>query len=248
MHMYNICVYIYLYILYPRMHTRTHTHSHKHAQLCMTIATPFKALQHTAAHSNRLQHAATRCNTLQHAATHLSTTIATLFQKLINLLSPLLERPSLRSPNHMIQCTATHCNTPMVEDGSEHDATTHCYILQHTATHCNTLQHTATHCNTLQHTATHYNTLQPTATHCHTLQRTATHCNTLHYKAWKSLTIKSDSCCQSSAFLVKTSVGRLLQHTADHYNTQPHTATHNRHFDTLQHTATHCNTLHHTVI
>jgi len=41
---------------------------------------------------------------------------------------------------------ATHCNISY---------NTLQHILQHTATHCNTVKHTATHYNTLQHTATY---------------------------------------------------------------------------------------------
>ena len=52
------------------------------------------------------------------------------------------------------------------------------HALQHTATHCNTLQHTATHCN--RHGTKRWRTRRISSmfTLQHLLQHTTTHCNT----------------------------------------------------------------------
>jgi hypothetical protein len=60
---------------------------------------------------------------------------------------------------------------------------TRLHLLQHTATHCNTMLHTAT--QSKWHCLNAY-TPTPTATHCNTLQCTATHCNTMLHTATQS--------------------------------------------------------------
>ena len=188
----------------PLQHTATQSNTAQYA------ATHCSTLQHTATHYNApysFRHASLfvrgavfwRCSVLQcvacasvcmniHIQIHTFKRIHAHIYGMYISIHTYCE--TLWTLQHVLQHTATHCNT-----------------LQHTATHCNTLQHTATHCNTpqhahiygmyisihmyscmlwtlqhvLQHTAIHCNTLQHTATHCNTLQHTATvtHCNTL---------------------------------------------------------------------
>ena len=136
----------------------------------------------------------------------------------------------------------------------------YCSVLQCVAVCCSVLQCIAESCNVLQFVvsgrcvAVHAIASARGKVCCSVLQCVAVCCSVLQCVAmyYSVLSLSSVLQCtqmhpqqetlQNDTYNTRLASYDAPQHTATHFNTLRHTATHATHCTTLQHTATHCNT------